>query len=302
MKKVVLVFFLLTLLASTASASFSDVDEGHENYNAIIYVQSAGIVEGYSDGMYRPDSTINRAEFTKIIIESRFSDEAIESCLGNSTLSFSDVVVSEWYAKYVCVAFEEGIVSGYPDGTYGSAKYISIVEAAKIIVNAYDIETEVDDIWYKPYMVAMGDRGALPTSITEFEQEITRGEMAEMIYRLEENITVLDSTSYYEIAGEAEPEGDTAELKEFTIIGEDYTFDPGEMTVSEGDTVRITFVNEGDRSHNLKFDDLEYGTSTLSPGEFETIEFTAPSAGSYTFYCGVGSHRDAGMEGTLVVE
>ena len=187
-------------------------------------------------------------------------------------------------------------MSGYPDGTYGPAKEISIVEAAKIIVNAFGYEVGTDEIWYKPFMVELGDRAALPSTITAFDQSITRGEMAEMIYRLLEELTTKDSTTYYEIAGEE------AEVVQFTIVGGDYSFTPDNIIVDEGDTVRITFVNEGSHSHNFSFETLDYGTETLGTGESQTVEFTAPAAGTYTFYCSIFPHQSLGMEGTMTVE
>ena len=298
MKKLFFGFVLFVLTASLAFASFSDVSQNHENYDAVSYVQSAGIVEGYSDGTYRPDNTINRAEFTKIIIEARFEDSTIDSCLaehGDEPV-LPDVDRAEWYAPYICVAYGEGIVSGYPDGTYGPANEISIVEAAKIIVNGFDYQVGGDDIWYKPYMEELGNRAALPTTVTAFDQVITRGEMAEMIYRLLEGISSKDSTSYAELAGEE------AEVQAFTIVGDEYDLSPSTFTVSAGATVRITFENAGKNNHNFGFDDLDIATSNIGSGESEVLEFTAPVAGSYTYSCSIPGHQESGMQGTMQVE
>ncbi len=51
---------LLGVLAplTVAAAGFRDVPSSHPNYDAILYVQEQGIVEGYSDGTYKPDQTI----------------------------------------------------------------------------------------------------------------------------------------------------------------------------------------------------------------------------------------------------
>lgn len=294
MKKIILGTPVLVLLAfvNSALASFTDVGEDHVNFDAITYVQAAGIVEGYSDETYRPDSTINRAEFTKIIIESQFDDDTINSCLAErgDELVFPDVPQEEWFAKYVCIAFSEGIVSGYPDGTYGPSKEISIVEAAKIIVNAFAYEVASDEIWYKPFMVELGDRNALPVTLTEFDQSITRGEMAEMIYRLLEELTTKDSTTYYEIAGE------------FTVVGTEFNYEPSTITVEQGQTVRIVFENSGEYPHNFIIDELDVSSETISPGETDTVEFTASASGTYTFYCSLPGHQQAGMEGDLTVE
>jgi plastocyanin len=113
-----------------------------------------------------------------------------------------------------------------------------------------------------------------------------------------------------EIGGEqpdasAAPSGDASgEVVEITVgtdTGTANEFIPDEISVPAGATVRLTFVNESDSvPHNLTFGDpINAATATtVAPGEEETIEFTAPEAGEYTFVCTL----HPGMEGTLVVE
>ncbi len=173
---------------------FSDI-AGSPNMVAIEYLENSGIVEGYSDGTYRPYNTINRAEFTKIIIGAKFGFGYIDSCfqqhpVGDDVSFFSDTPTEAWYAKYICVAKEHGIIDGYPDGTFRPADNINFVEAAKIVVNTFG-HTVVEDetTWYKPYVDKLGDLSAIPMSINTFDQKVDRGEMAEMMYRLLESVT-----------------------------------------------------------------------------------------------------------------
>ncbi|MEY4731380.1 MAG: hypothetical protein RL681_326, partial [Candidatus Parcubacteria bacterium] len=42
-------------------------------------------------------------------------------------------------------------------------------------------------------------------------------------------------------------------------------------------------------------------TKVLTDGQSETIEFVANKAGTFEYYCSVGSHRQMGMKGTLTV-
>ena len=71
------------------------------------------------------------------------------------------------------------------------------------------------------------------------------------------------------------------------------------MTVTAGTTVRLTFVNESTVPHNLTFGEpINAATANIvQPGAEETIEFTAPEAGEYTYVCTL----HPGMEGTLEV-
>ena len=102
-------------------------------------------------------------------------------------------------------------------------------------------------------------------------------------------------------APSGEAAGETVEITVGTDTGAANEFVPTEVTVPAGATVVLTFVNESDSvPHNLTFGDpIDAATATtVPPGESETIEFTAPEAGEYTFVCTL----HPGMEGVLVVE
>lgn len=97
-----------------------------------------------------------------------------------------------------------------------------------------------------------------------------------------------------------EPVAAVATVKEFTVTGDSFAFAPSTIAVKKGDTVRVMFVN-AEGFHDWKIDELNVATAKLQAGGTETVEFVADTAGSFAYYCSVGSHRDLGMEGTLVV-
>ncbi len=176
------IFLLFFSILPNSFADFSDVNKDTQFAEAILYAQENGIVEGYNDGTFKPEIKINRAEFTKIIIESVFEEDEItgEDC-------FPDVQ-KEWFAEYICTAKKEGIISGYDDGFFRPENDISFVEAAKIIVLGFDYKIENNaEVWYEPFLKILSDKNAIPTTITDIAKKITRGEMVEIIYRLKEN-------------------------------------------------------------------------------------------------------------------
>jgi nitrite reductase (NO-forming) len=93
-----------------------------------------------------------------------------------------------------------------------------------------------------------------------------------------------------------------APVKEITVVGTEFSFSPSSISVSAGERVKIIFKNQGKAPHNLVIQGLGIGTRTIGGGQTDTIEFTAPSSGTYTFYCSVPGHRSAGMEGRLEVK
>jgi len=91
------------------------------------------------------------------------------------------------------------------------------------------------------------------------------------------------------------------EVKEFTVVGTNFAFEPSLITVKKGDKVKITFTNT-QGFHDFVVD--EFGAATKqfqSPGT-EVLEFVADKTGTFEYYCSVGSHRQMGMKGTLKVE
>ncbi len=90
-------------------------------------------------------------------------------------------------------------------------------------------------------------------------------------------------------------------MKEFTVNGSAFKFDPATLTVNKGDHVKITFVNQGGQ-HDWVLDEFNAKTPVIASGKTAVVEFTADKAGTFEYYCSVGNHRAMGMKGTLTVQ
>ena len=66
MKKIIFVF--LFFVFSTPVNAYSDLYEEHPHYYSIKFLSEEGILAGYDDGSFKPENTINRAEFLKIFM------------------------------------------------------------------------------------------------------------------------------------------------------------------------------------------------------------------------------------------
>lgn len=108
----------------TYSNTFSDVPKGYWAANYIGYMQQFGIITGYSDGSFRPDAPVTRAEFAAIA--SRFEK------LTEGSKSFSDVPDTYWAARYINFAATRGWVTGYSDGTFKPENTITRAEVAAV--------------------------------------------------------------------------------------------------------------------------------------------------------------------------
>lgn len=92
-----------------------------------------------------------------------------------------------------------------------------------------------------------------------------------------------------------------AGVTELTVEGFEYGFDPDEITINQGDTVRIVFRNTGILAHDWAIPDWNLRTPEIDGGQEATIEFTADKMGDIRFICTVPGHEALGMVGTLHV-
>ena len=94
------------------SALFSDMPYGTWYYASVRYALSVGLVNGYTDGTFRPTASIRRSEVVTILYRMSGSPEP------NVASSFSDVPAAAWYSDAVSWAVENGLVFGYSDVTF----------------------------------------------------------------------------------------------------------------------------------------------------------------------------------------
>lgn len=79
-----------------------------------------------------------------------------------------------------------------------------------------------------------------------------------------------------------------------------FEFEPADITVRAGEDIAIVLSSE-DSLHDFTIDELDAHVAA-EPGATSIGGLRAEGPGRFTFYCSVAGHREAGMEGTLVVE
>jgi hypothetical protein len=188
---------------------FTDIPEGSTYFESVEYLRTQNVLKGYLDGTFKPDQRLDRAEFVKFVVNPFILDtNELADCVqkntsgSSSTVFFPDVAKDAWYAPEVCHAKVKKIIDGYPDGKYRPTNTINFVEAAKILSNVFSLQLanpDMGEFWYRPYVERLADLNAIPTSIKRFDQAITRGEMAEMVYRLKADREDKASASYSSI-------------------------------------------------------------------------------------------------------
>ena len=79
-----------------------------------------------------------------------------------------------------------------------------------------------------------------------------------------------------------------------------FEFDPDEITVTAREDIAIVLTSD-DLLHDFTIDDIDVHVAA-DQGETDEGGLRADEPGEYTYYCTVAGHREAGVEGTLVVE
>ena len=124
MKKVISIFVAATMLflsiTTTFAGDFSDIS-GHWAESTINKWKDKGIIAGYTDGTFKPDNPVTRAELAKILTE------AFELKEKTSLEEYDDMDSSSWYYPYVQC----------------SEKYIPVYPLAEALV---EIKKEKDNI------------------------------------------------------------------------------------------------------------------------------------------------------------
>ena len=110
-----------------AGSSYADVLDTHWAHPYIEDVTEKGIMNGVDDKNFAPEDAMTRAMFVTVL--ARLSGDTL-----TEQTSFSDVPAGQWYSAAVSWAAENGIVLGYPDGTFAPDKAVSREDAMTLLV------------------------------------------------------------------------------------------------------------------------------------------------------------------------
>ena len=93
-----------------------------------------------------------------------------------------------------------------------------------------------------------------------------------------------------------------ANITTISVEGGNYYFNPNEIRVKKGNTVKIILNSVDGVAHNFVIDEFNITSQTISVGQTTQVEFTPDKTGTFEFYCNISNHRQMGMKGTLIVE
>ncbi|MCR5481551.1 MAG: S-layer homology domain-containing protein [Clostridia bacterium] len=194
MKKKTLITILLAsvMVITTSVASFagsySDLPKTNWAYPAVNTMSDKGIVKGYSDGSFKPNSTVTYAEFIKMAVIAAGNEDPGNASEGHWALNYYKLAIEKGY-------FTESDISAKQLDSKISRGDMSLIISnilGDVKIDNYDkIEALVTDVDYKTkneYDIIKTYSAGIITGYTDntFKPEgtLSRAESATVIYRL----------------------------------------------------------------------------------------------------------------------
>jgi len=127
----------VTANLGNSAVSFKDI-AGHWAKASIERAVTLGFINGYTDGTFKPNAQVTRAEFATMLV--RALDLKAEPA---ADLSFKDAgSIPSWASEFVGAAVKAGMITGYEDNTFRPNKPINRAEIAVMIVRALDWQVD----------------------------------------------------------------------------------------------------------------------------------------------------------------
>ncbi len=174
-----------------AEPYYKDVTNNQRFAYAVGYLNAHEQLSGFPDGTFRPYSTMTRAEAVLFIAR------ALQLDVEDKDTGFDDVSEQSKAAGHIAAAVKEGIISGYPDGTFRPGVPMTRAEMAIVLTRAFDLQLdrpiEIKDVheWMKGYkaiqtLVQNKIAGGYPDGTFRPGAAMTRGDFAIFLARTQE--------------------------------------------------------------------------------------------------------------------
>jgi Tol biopolymer transport system component len=105
--------FLRDRVREACTLQFSDVPAGSAFYPYVMCLACRGIISGYPDGTYRPNTQVTRGQLSKIVANAAGFVE------NHTDQTFQDVPVDSTFYQFIERLSSRGIIGGYPCGAPG---------------------------------------------------------------------------------------------------------------------------------------------------------------------------------------
>ena len=136
---------VMTMSLVTIGAGAKDFTDGDTvTYNEAIDVMSAlKVIDGYTDGSFKPSTQLNRGQAAKILCNMLLGPTTA-SALKADSAPFKDVAVDNTFAGYIAYCAQAGIIDGYTDGTFRPTAPLTGYAFMKLLLGALGYDKDVE--------------------------------------------------------------------------------------------------------------------------------------------------------------
>lgn len=163
--------------------------KGHWALESILYLRARGIISGFADGTFRPNGKVTRAQLAAMLVRAKGIQVSPEA-----KPEFRDVPSGHWAYKEIAAAKAEGIISGYPDGTFAPGQPVTREQIAAMIARAFPAEpalpdqgfTDISRSWAKESIITLSKAGIIggyPDNTFVPKKSATRAEVSIILAR-----------------------------------------------------------------------------------------------------------------------
>ena len=234
MKKFLSLVLALAMAMSlvTVGAGAKDfTDSSKINYDkAVAVLSAAGVIDGYEDGSFNPDTVLNRGQAAKIICN-LILGPTTASALRADAAPYKDVPADHHFAGYIAYCAQQGIISGYSDGTFRPTGTLTGYAFMKMLLGALGYDAQIEGYVGPNWSIAVAKRALsddvdLADGNDEFvgQKAVTREEACLYAFNtLEADMVDYDSKTTVEINGATVNVGNSKAYKVERTSGKDYT-------------------------------------------------------------------------------
>ena len=136
-----------------AGAAFTDqADIKDANTEAVDTLVALGVINGYTDGSFKPNGTVTRAEMAKMIYTIRSGGNSDASAYSGISTSFTDVN-GHWAAGYIKYCQTMGIIAGRNAKTFDPNGKVTVAETAKMALVTMGYKADKSNLTGAAWMV-----------------------------------------------------------------------------------------------------------------------------------------------------
>lgn len=176
---------LLTLPAGAANknGTFTDVSD-RETVLAVESLRLLGVLDGFEDGSFRPESQLTRAQFCKMAVYAMNGNDQLGQF--RTVTVFQDVKPSFWAAPYINMASKgKNIIAGYPNGKFMPNSTVTYGQAVTILMRMLGYkDADMGGIWPDGYLASASTVGLTDGVISKGSNPVTRAQAARLFSNL----------------------------------------------------------------------------------------------------------------------